>query len=82
MKLCTNCNGYGWYAGFTGNICSGIMEQIQEQCERCEGFGHEFESPEEKGLFCVLTTEEEREGYFAKKEENSNQTTLLPKTRF
>lgn len=82
MRLCTCCHGYGWYAGFTGNYHAGTAEQIQEQCEPCLGFGHVFESEEEKALFCILTTEEEREGYFAKQEENSNKTTLLPKTRF
>lgn len=69
MKLCPDCNGYGWYAGVTGNV-GGTIEQTQEQCERCEGFGHVFETPEEKQLFCILTTEEEREGYFGKEAEN------------
>lgn len=66
MKLCYTCNGYGWYPVATGNSHDGIIEQMQDQCSQCEGFGHVFSSPEEKQLFCILTTEEEREGFFGK----------------
>ena len=67
MNLCKQCYGYGWYQIIVGNPYSGTSEPAQEQCMNCETFGHIFESTEEKALFILLTTDEEREGYFAKK---------------
>lgn len=70
MKRCDFCFGHG-----VQHISHGSTERGEyRDCDICEGFGQTFDSPDEKRLFILLTTEEEREGHFENQvtEENYN----------